>query len=798
MAKQRPNYVPWLPEAPADDRYPYAYNLKLVNSIEELSNILNFETKYISFDTETTGLNAEQDDIVGYSFCMNGVDAYYVPVKHSTGGLGDKSLDLIYNKMKNTEVTFMFNMRFDTRMMEYHGYTDMVKNINATIPEEQREDYYNRLLHVPFFKYDMSKVNTIDVQAIVYLVDTNVKYPSLKNSESYYLGWRGNTFEETLGEAENFFYLTPEEAYQYAATDALGTYLLAIKLNKFLLEAKTSGILDTKCLMPLTRFENETTIIDVETLKSYSRYYDEEIRAVEERVRAAVGSPERFDKKGNLIPWNLGSNKDKNEMLKKLNIYTGVKTKTGADSTSSEAIDAAIAHLRKDDPNRKFLVDLQSYGTLSKQRNSYVDNTLEMCNNPLHRNRLRFSYKTTEVPSGRLAAGGDKKNTFFAGLNIQNIPKPHVKMWFTEKEELAYQRFPGLKENLDMSGTLEECDMEVVNANGELQLAHFYRILGWVFADTRINIEGVQEKIAEGFDQKLNVRSVFLPDPDHYWVSIDFNAEEIRIPALWSGEPAWVEAFKSGNDVHKATAVAIWGEENYDKSKRKKAKQANFGILYGMTARNFANDFGISLEEGEEFVNQFKSGLPTLFTWVSAVEKRAAKDGTISTMFGRPRRVKHWMESNEIGLVNFGKRTAINTIIQGTGADILKLVMIKLFEQFYKTENMGYLKHIRFKNTIHDEINYQIRKESLAPILKTVLKIMRVRLEGWPFPMEVGLSLGNRWGQSVDFKFDTETLEVLEPKYDPYFPEEEESKEVEESEPEETITQELNWSENNY
>lgn len=285
---------------------------------------------------------------------------------------------------------------------------------------------------------------------------------------------------------------------------------------------------------------------------------------------------------------------------------------------------------------------------------------------------------------------------------------------------------------------------------------------------------------------------------DIYVHNCDFNAEEIRIPALWSGEPAWVEAFKSGNDVHKATAIAIWGEENYDKSKRKKAKQANFGILYGMTARNFANDFGISLEEGEEFVNQFKTGLPTLFNWVAAVEKMAMKQGTVSTMFGRPRRVKHWLESNEIGLVNFGKRTAINTIIQGTGADILKLVMIKLFEQFYKTENMSYLKHIRFKNTIHDEINYQIRKESLAPILKTVLKIMRVRLEGWPFPMEVGLSLGNRWGQSVDFKFNTETLEVIEPKYDPYFPEEEESKEVEESEPEETITQELNWSENNY
>lgn len=217
-----------------------------------------------------------------------------------------------------------------------------------------------------------------------------------------------------------------------------------------------------------------------------------------------------------------------------------------------------------------------------------------------------------------------------------------------------------------------------------------------------------------------------------------------------------------------------------------------------MTARNFANDFGISLEEGEEFVNQFKTGLPTLFSWVSAIEKTAMKAGTISTMFGRPRRVKHWMESNEIGLVNFGKRTAVNTIIQGTGADILKLVMIKLFEAFYKTENIHYLKEIRFKNTIHDEINYQIKKESLEPILKTIMKIMRVRLDGWPFPMEIGLSIGNRWGQSVDFSFNTETLDIIEPKYDPYFPEEKHSEVVEETQPEDDITQTIDWKENSY
>lgn len=794
MAKQRANYIPWLPEAKPDDKYPYAYNLILVNNIEELKQILTFQTDLISFDTETTGLNAEKDELVGYSFCMDGKNAYYVPVKHSTGGLGEESLDLIYNKMANTKSVAMFNMRFDVRMMEYYNYVNTIKMIDSTVPESQREEYYNRLLKVPFYKYDMSKCNIIDVQAIVYLVDTNVKYPSLKGSEAYYLGWRGASFEETIGDVENFFYLTPEEAYQYAATDALGTYLLLIKLQNYLKEAQTSGILDVQCLMPLTRFENETTLIDTEMLRSYSKYYDEEIKSVEERVRNVAGSPDRYDKKGNIIPWNLGSNKDKNEMLKRLNIYTGVKTKSGADSTSSDAIDVAISHLKPDDPNRKFLMDLQSYGTLSKQRNSYVDNTLEMCDNPLHRDRLRFSYKTTEVPSGRLAAGGDKKNQFFAGLNIQNIPKPKVKNWFTEKEELAYQRFPELKDALDRSGTLEECDIEVLNSKGEFELRHFYRILGWVFSDGPFEIEGQQEKVCEGFDQRLNVRSTFLPDPGTYWVSIDFNAEEIRIPALWSKEPTWVNAFKNGEDIHKATAVAIWGAENYDKSKRKKAKSANFGILYGMTARNFAADFKMSLEEGEKFVQDFKNGLPILFQWVSIKEKEAKMRGTISTYFGRPRRVKYWLESDEFGLRNFGLRTVINTIIQGTGADILKLVLINLFKTFYKDKK--YTDIIRFKNTIHDEINYQIKKEYIRPFVKEVMKIMRIKLPNWEFPMEVGLSLGNRWGQSVDFNFDPNTLEIIEPKWDPYYPPEENTVEEVQEEPEEVKF--LTWEEGAY
>lgn len=154
--------------------------------------------------------------------------------------------------------------------------------------------------------------------------------------------------------------------------------------------------------------------------------------------------------------------------------------------------------------------------------------------------RCRFSYIDCNVPTGRLASGSDKKNMFFAHLNVQAISKPHPKMWYVHD-----------------GATISDEDLRP----GEV------RVLDWVFSQDRKS-----DKWEEGFEQTENVRSAFLPEEGHYWVSIDFNAQELRIPAALSGEPAWREAFIHGTDPHKSTAIAIWGEENYDKDKRKKAK----------------------------------------------------------------------------------------------------------------------------------------------------------------------------------------------------------------------------------
>ena len=781
-------YKHFIMKAQPSDLYPYAYNLKLIESIEELKQVLSVPTRFIGFDTETNGLSPERNHIVGYSFCMDGKNAYYVAVNHKVGNsnLGVEALDLIYNKMvsvSNCEIpeykdqlhgVLMFNMRFDCRMMEYYGFEE------DPLPLSQRWDK----LH---YRYDMTKCNVIDIQALVFLADTNKKYPSLKWSEEWFLGWRGASFEDTLGAAENFEFLDPKDCYIYAATDALGTYLLLPKVIPFYQEAKTSGQLDNAFLMPLMRMEEETIQIDVDMLKSYSKDIDNDIDRVQNETWAIAG-----------FPFNMGSPKEKSQVLDRAGISTGERNSRGEWKTGEWEINETLKNMDPSDVNYKLLSNLVEFSHLRKQKTSYVDNIIEMCNHEFHPNRLRFSYKTTEVPSGRLAAGGDKKNDYFAALNIQNIPKPHVQMWYYIPTETLLEHWHNVKDVM-----YKEVDgKQVIKRDWKYQkdeytndgkvnstLYTMTEILGYTFADQPFNIPGVQEYIIEGFKQDRNIRSCFLPDEDRYWVSIDYAAEEIRVPTLITKEPVWLDVFCNNGDVHESTAKAIWGAENYNRDLRKLAKGANFGILYGQNEYNFASNFGGDLNKAREFLDNYKKTLGTLFRWVAEHQREAQKKGMVTTYFGRPIRLKSYFDSDNYSKRSYGKRLSVNATIQGTGADILKIAFMKLWSNFFKDDVNR--KYIKFLSTIHDEINYQISKEHVKKIVPMVIKCMRLQLPNWEFPMDVGLSLGNRWGMDFDFRFDPNTFEILGPKGDPYTPKEEPKKEVKVEEVKQETTEEF-------
>ena len=774
------NYKRWVPEAPISNLYPYAYNFYLIKDLEQLKRVLSLDFNAIAFDTETSGLNLDKDFMVGYSFCFDGKNAFYVPVNHApytdedgvehNDSLGHDAVKIFYDSLEKAKYIFTFNQRFDVRVFEKYGF------IENNISPEERD-----LMRV--YEFDMSKYfeKLIDVQAIIFDADTNVPYPNLKGSEEYFLGWRGASFKETLGDAETFYYLKPSECYTYAATDALGTFLLAKVLWEFYLEPsrrtrypksqfpdlKNSAELDTQFLYPLMMMEDEFVNVDTSMMKRYSEIYQGFINDTQKKLNDILHHP-----------INASSPKQKSEAFKELGIVTYEPTDTGAlipalnkrgeaksDKGSMQYTIERLG-LDKNDNKRIFMESLMKMANYQKQKGTYADNFQKFCDssNP-NGHKLRFGYKTMVVPSGRLAAGGDKKNSYFADSNIQNITKPKIGMtYYVEYNDLinVLPQFNGMFDNPREECLFNQKTGEVTKVPEDYNYGDdfekCYRIMKWVFKESVWHLDGVKEMKIEGFQQYLNIRSGFTPDDDKYWVSCDFSAQELRVPALLTREPLWSHTFENGGDLHEVMARKIWGDENYDKQKRKKAKRCNFGILYGMTPRNFAIDFEIPIEEAEQLVHDYKSSAPVLFAWVHENEQRTINTGVTQTMFGRPRRLGWYLSKDQDrGMRNFGIRSCTNTVIQGTGADILKMSFLNIYDKFYsnpETRNIN-RKYIKFLNTVHDEINYNISKQHLESIVPMVIGCMRLWLDDWDFPMQVGLDIGTRWGQTIAFDYDT-------------------------------------------
>lgn len=490
MKKNKEKYQHYIPEASLKPNYPECNKHHLVDNIDELTEIFekNKNVKYMSMDTETTSLDPTTGQIVGFSFSFKEDEGYYVPLRHRIGKNCDlKALDLFYNSFLNKTV-FFFNYRFDARYMEYSGF-------------------------------DMSKVKYYDVQIGCWLADTNIPLPSLKRSERHFMGWSPSTFEETLGTNYDFSFTDPKEVYIYACVDAEATFALVPYTLRFFKEAKLSGKLDNDVLYPLMKFEDNPIPVNVEKLSEMYVEVEKHLRDLENNIYTKVGKM-----------FSINSNQQLGSALQSVGINTGKYTATGQMQVSIKALEDVA--LSNPDP---LLDDLVSYSKNNKLLNSYIGTLRDQASE--YDGMLRFAYKTCGVPTGRLASGGDKKNSYFAKINIQSCPKPNPKNYYVKD----YVEGMEIKE-------------------GET------RILDWVFTDEKT------DRIIEGEDQHLNIRSVFTVPDDSYFISLDYSAEELRLIANLSGEKSWIDTFNSGGDLHKQMAIQMWGKENYDNHKRKLAK----------------------------------------------------------------------------------------------------------------------------------------------------------------------------------------------------------------------------------
>ena len=240
-------------------------------------------------------------------------------------------------------------------------------------------------------------------------------------------------------------------------------------------------------------------------------------------------------------------------------------------------------------------------------------------------------------------------------------------------------------------------------------------------------------------DDGKEIRKCFIPEPGCLFFSADYSQIELRIMAHLSGDENMIEAFRESFDIHRATAAKIWHESMDDvtDAQRKKAKQANFGIIYGITTYGLAQRMEIPNNEARQLIDDYFKTFPKVHAYMEKAKEEARQKGYAETLFGR-RRYLPDINSHNGTVRGFAERNAINAPIQGSEADIIKVAMISIWRRF-KAEG------IRSKMIlqVHDELNFSVYPDEKEKVEKIVLEEMQ-----GAYKLAVPLIADAGWGKN--------------------------------------------------
>lgn len=240
-------------------------------------------------------------------------------------------------------------------------------------------------------------------------------------------------------------------------------------------------------------------------------------------------------------------------------------------------------------------------------------------------------------------------------------------------------------------------------------------------------------------DDGKEIRKCFIPEDGCLFFSADYSQIELRIMAHLSEDENMMEAFREGHDIHRATAAKIW-HVDIDKvtdAQRKKAKQANFGIIYGITTYGLAQRMDIPNGEAKELIDGYFRTFPKVQAYMEHAKEEARAKGYAETLFHR-RRYLADINSRNATVRGFAERNAINAPIQGTEADIIKVAMVRIWERFKK-------EGIRSKMIlqVHDELNFSVFPEEREQVERIVIEEMQNA-----YPLNVPLIADAGWGKN--------------------------------------------------
>lgn len=551
--------------------------------------------KEICFDTETTGLDANDAEMVGMSFSWKPGEAYYVPVpadqKETRRIL--QFFEPVFNDEKKLWIGQ--NLKYDMLILKWYGL------------ELKGEIFDTMLAH--------------------YVIEPDGKR-GMDLLSAQYLGYEPIHIDELIGKKGktqgNMRDVELDKIKDYAAEDADITLQLKNVFLPLLKEKEVEKVfyeVENPLVKVLTDMEFEGIRIDEEFLKEYSKQLEAEAKTAEESVYKQAG-----------VRFNLASPKQLGEVLfEKLQLDPKAKkTKTGQYATGEDVLVKLAS-------NNPIVADILAFRELTKLKSTYVDALPLMVNKKT--GRVHTSYAQAVAVTGRLSSNNP---------NLQNIP---------------------------------------------------------------VRTERGRE-----------IRKAFVPrDNKHVLLSADYSQIELRIVAAISGDPNMCDAFRKGTDIHTATASKVYNvaEKDVTKEMRYKAKSVNFGIIYGQGAFGLADNLGITRTEAKEIIDNYKKQFSGIQKYMDDTINFAREHGFVKTLMGRKRWLRD-INSSNFTVRGFAERNAINSPIQGTAADMIKLAMQKV-QQAMKKANMKSVMVLQ----VHDELVFDALKSEVKELKPLIVECMQ-------------------------------------------------------------------------
>lgn len=253
------------------------------------------------------------------------------------------------------------------------------------------------------------------------------------------------------------------------------------------------------------------------------------------------------------------------------------------------------------------------------------------------------------------------------------------------------------------------------------------------------NLQNIPVRTFEG----RRIRDCFVPADGCVFLSADYSQVELRVLAHFCGSGALVDSFRRGEDIHRRTASEVWHVpmEEVSPDQRTAAKAINFGLLYGMSAFRLGRDLAISRDEAQRYMDEYFARIPQVSAWIEETKQQARKDGYVETLFGRRRLIPELYAKNYNDR-SAGEREAVNTRVQGTAADLIKLAMLRVDSALREAGHRA-----RLLLQVHDELLLEVPDDEVLLVQAMVVRQMQAAAE-LLVPLAVNSTIGRNWNEA--------------------------------------------------